>query len=145
MPPDGRRPSPGREDEEERRLFGGDGILDRAVLRDDGGADLVGVETYGNVANQVDTIPLTLSTADVTYIDSVLAGGSGTFEFFTVATTATAAARYDGNYATTPATLALTGVAAVPEPTGAVLVGVALVPLATARRRSNRAAAAGSV
>ena len=56
----------------------------------------------------MDAIPLTLSAGDVAYVDAVLANGSGgSFEFFAVATTNVSSGRYDGNYSSAPATLAL--------------------------------------
>ena len=110
----------------------GTGLGDYDVTNEPGGfdaanfsADLVGSVTYANTANKVDTITLTLSASDVTYIDTVLSNTSsgktttaGSFEFFSVATTNTSSGRYDGNFAATPATLTLNAGAGNGTPTG---------------------------
>ena len=101
-------------------------------------ADLVGTTTYANVANQVDTIPVTLSSADVSYVDSVLNGGTGTFEFFFVATTAGGSARYDGTYTGAFSTLTLNGATPVPEPTALLALGATAAPMLLKRRRTAR-------
>jgi fibronectin-binding autotransporter adhesin len=89
-------------------------------------ADYVGSVTYSNVSNHVDTMSLTLSSADVTYIDTVLsnlssgasAAGSGSFEFFAVATTNLSSGRYDGSYSGALATLTLNENIVAGQPSG---------------------------
>jgi autotransporter-associated beta strand protein len=80
-------------------------------------ADLVGSTTFNNGSGQ-DAISLTLSSSDVAYVDTVLSNKSGgSFEFFFVVTSSTAAARYDATYTGVLAGLTLNGAAGT-NPTG---------------------------
>ena len=111
-------------------------------------ADLVGTTVYTNAASVTDTVALTLSAADVSYVDSVLSGATaGEFELFAVAGNNTSSGRYDGSYTGALATLTLDpGVVASPEPTSALLLGSALTPMLLRRRRNRlpKADAAGA-